>query len=160
MKKGVVRTVLIVLLLAGAAMSAGADIFSKIFNPDYPVYGFQQLGYSNPVTIEDLTAEVNFVKGEGAAVVRQDARVEKNGKTFVIKLLLRRGLTRVAGLEIKLQSDPLTKLNYITRLEHHDFTAFFGETEIDWNGSQARLEEIMRKYGEVFAQFYDTGLLR
>ncbi|MDR1317144.1 MAG: hypothetical protein LBK13_09760 [Spirochaetales bacterium] len=160
MKKRTVRMVFAILLLAGTAASGRAEIFSRIFNADYPVYGFAQLGYSKPVTIKDLTTEANFVNGEGVAVVVQEARVEKDGNKFVIKLLLRHRLTRIAGLEIKLESDPVTRLNYITELEHHNFTAFFGETEIEWNGSEARLDEIMQKYSEFFAQFYEEELFR
>jgi hypothetical protein len=157
---GCVKMVFAVLLTAGAAMNARADVFSRIFNADYPVYGFAQLGYSKPVTVKDLTVETNFLSGEGMAVVVREARVSKDGDKFVIKLLLRRGLTRIADLEIELESDPVTKFNYITELDYHDFAAFFGETEMEWNGREARLDEIMRKYGEFFPQFYDERIFR
>jgi hypothetical protein len=148
--------VLLVLVSTGVT----ADVFSRTFNPNYPVYGFNQIGFNKSPAANALTQTANFATGGDTVVLLDKAETDlKNGK-FKIELILRRGLTRVAKLELVLQSDTVTQLNYITRLDFYDFsTTPRRSVEIDWNGREARLDDIIRQFGQILSRFYNPNAL-
>ncbi|MDR2587889.1 MAG: hypothetical protein LBC67_00535 [Spirochaetales bacterium] len=145
----------VVLALLAAAVSA--DVFSKTFNLDYPLYGFGQIGFTQSPPARALTQPENFATGGGITIVLDEARTDaKNGK-FKIKLVARKGLTRAASLELVIQSDTVTHLNYITRLDFYDFGGFFRESvEIDWNGRESRLDDIIGQLAQILDRFYNV----
>jgi hypothetical protein len=147
-------------MLLFVAMGGWADIFSRTFNADYPVYGFNQIGFRKSPTARALTLEANFATGGDAVVLLDKVEVDdKNGK-YKIELVLRRGLTRMARLELVIQSDTVTRLNYITRLDFYDFsTRPRRNVEIDWNGRESRLDDIIKQFGELLNRFYNVNNL-
>jgi len=157
MENNGLRTAFIGLLLAFTAVSASADVFSKTFNPDYLMYGFSQIGFTKSPSANALTQSAYFATGGDIIVLLDETKTdEKNGK-FKMKLLLRKGLTRVASLELVIQSDTVTKLNYITRLDYYDFSATPRKSvEIDWNGNEQRLDNIIKQLGLIVSRFYNT----
>jgi hypothetical protein len=160
MKNKVLKTVFIGMLLVMVATGAIAGIFSTTFNADYPVYGFNQIGYQKSPNATALIQKENFSTGGDIVVLLNKAETDsKNGK-FKIELTLRRGLTKVAKLELVLQSDTVTKLNYITRLDYYDFTTTFGgNVTIDWNGREARIDDIIAEFGKLINRFYNSNAL-
>jgi hypothetical protein len=146
-------------LLVFVTLGAAADVFSRTFNTEYPIYGFNLIGYQKSPTAGALAQTANFAAAQDTAVLLDYARVEENGK-YKIKLTLRKGLTRVASLELVLQSDAVTRLNYITRLDFYDFSTFpRRNVEIDWNGREARLDDIMKQFGGLLNRFYNAAAL-
>jgi hypothetical protein len=160
MKNLHVKTAFIGILLVFVSTGVMADIFSRTFNPNYPVYGFNQIGFNKSPIAVALTQQANFATGGDIVVLLDKAETDhKNGK-FKIELILRRGLARVAKLELVLQSDTVTQLNYITRLDFYDFsTTPRRSVEIDWNGREARLDEIIKQFGQVLSRFYNPDAL-
>ncbi|MDR0598783.1 MAG: hypothetical protein LBG84_01695 [Treponema sp.] len=159
MKNKIGMAVFTGILLVFAAGEASGDIFSRTFNPEYPIYGFNRIGYQKSPTAAALTRRENFVTAPDTAVILEEAVNAKNGK-YKIKLVLRRGLTRTAALDMVLQSDTVTGLNYITRLDFHDFTADPQKNvEIDWNDRESRLDDIIKLFGELMIRFYNPAAL-
>ena len=148
------------IMLLFVEMSVEADVFSRTFNADYPVYGFNQIGFQKSPTVRALTLEANFTTSGDVVVLLNKAEVDgKNGK-YKIELVLRRGLTRMAKLELVIQSDTITRLNYITRLDFYDFsTTPRRSLEIDWNGRESRLDDIIKQFGELLNRFYNRNNL-
>jgi hypothetical protein len=63
-------------------------------------------------------------------------------------------------LELVIQSDTVTQSNYITRLDFNDFSRTRRRNvEIDWNGREARLNDIMKQFGELLNRFYNATAL-
>jgi hypothetical protein len=155
-----VKMVFTGVLLVFVSMGVMADIFSRTFNPDYPVYGFNLIGFSKSPTANALTQTTNFATGGDIVVLLDKAEVDhKNGK-FKMELMLRKGLSKMAALELVLQSDTVTKHNYITRLDFYDFSATLRRSvEMDWNGREARLDDIVRQFGRILSRFYNPDAL-
>jgi hypothetical protein len=123
------------------------------------MYGFNLIGYQKSPTAAALTQTENFATAQNIVVLLSETKMEKNGK-FKIKLVLRSGLTRIASLDLVIRSDTVTRLNYITRLDFYDFsTAPRRSLKIDWNGREARLDDIIKQFGEVLSRFYNATAL-
>jgi hypothetical protein len=148
------------MLLIFVSMGAMADIFSRTFNPDYPVHGFGLIGFDKSPTANSLTQTENFATGGDIVVLLHKAKVDHENGKFKMELVLRRGLAKVAVLELVLQSDTVTKRNYITRLDFYDFsTTLRRSVEMDWNGREARLDDIIRQFGQILSRFYNPNAL-
>jgi hypothetical protein len=159
MQNKIVKAVCIGIMLIFVVMGVAADVFSRTFNPDYSIYGFNLIGYQKSPTAGALTQAANFAVTQDTVVLLGETKMEKNGK-FKIKLILRKGLARIASLELVIQSDTVTRLNYITRIDFHDFSRTHRRNvEIDWNGREARLNDIMNQFGELLNRFYNTSTL-
>jgi hypothetical protein len=159
MRNKTVKAAFIGIMLVFVAMGVTADIFSRAFNPDYPIHGFNLIGYQKSPTAGALTQAANFAIAQDTVVLLEETKMEKNGK-FKIKLILRSGLTRIASLELVIQSDTVTQSNYITRLDFHDFSRTHRRNvEIDWNGRETRLNDIMKQFGELLNRFYNAAAL-
>jgi hypothetical protein len=159
MRNKIVMTAFTSILLVLVATGTAADIFSRTFNPDYPIYGFNLIGYQKSPAVAALTQTANFATARDTVVLLDEAKMEKNGK-YKIKLILRRRLTHAASLELVIQSDTVTQLNYITRLDFYDFsTTPRRSIEIDWNGREARLDDIIKQFGELMNRFYNAATL-
>jgi hypothetical protein len=146
------------ILMFLAAVAVGAGEFSKTFNADYPVYGFDRLGYEKSPTIHDLTLPENFLDTGNQYVTCEKARLNKDGDEFTITLLLTTGITRATRMEVKFRTEPRSRRNYPTSVSIYNFSTKKND-HISYSGREERLERILARYIELMDIFYNKEKL-
>jgi uncharacterized protein YxeA len=158
MKNEMMLMGIIGIMLVYETVTVNAQHFSKNFNMDYPVYGFDLMGYSKSPTVRELTLPDNFISDGNRRVTCEEAGFNKDGDEYTIKLLLNNGLTRTARLEVKFKSDTVTGRNFVTALSFRDLST--GRTErISYSDREQRLEQLITRFVEFMDMFYTKDKL-
>jgi hypothetical protein len=149
---------IIFIMLVSGSVSINAQNFSRTFNMDYPVYGIDLMGYTETLTMRDLTLQDNFIGGENRRVTLEEAALNKRGDEYTITLLLHTGLSRTARLKAKFKSDTSTGRNILVHLALYDIP--MGEIEqISFSGREIILERLISRYVELLDMFYNRNNL-
>jgi hypothetical protein len=153
--KGLVLVVAVIMPVFGISVLNALN-FSKTFNINYPIYGFDLLGYTKTPTIRDLTFADNFINTGNQRVTVEEALLNEDGDEYAIKLLLTNGINRRARLEIKLKTEDRSGHNYITAVSLYDFNTRRTEL-ISYSGREERIAQILTRYIELMDMFYNKG---
>jgi hypothetical protein len=155
--KSAIKGLFIIILVFGSINLYGQN-FSRRFNADYPVYGFDLLGYAKSPTVRDLTLPDNFMNTGNQRITVEEMSLNKDGDEYTIKLLLTNGINRRARFEIKLKTDDRAGRNYITAVSLYDFNTRRKE-HISYSGREERIAQILTRYIELMDMFYNKQKL-
>lgn len=140
--------------------SLTAQDFTKPFQPEYPIFGFEYLGYSSIPTAQDLLLPENLLdvtndNGHGQATF-EDLSID-NGVCSVT-LLFEANEKKLIRLQFKMQSDSFAEKNYLTYLKMANLSN--GNTqEIYYYGTQESLGEVLGGFSQLVNIFYDKNKL-
>ncbi|GHU88861.1 hypothetical protein FACS189476_06710 [Spirochaetia bacterium] len=144
------------IMLVFGMMELKADDFGR-FNADIPVFGFVELkGYSKAPTARDLTRDTNFINnGDIRVIVRER---DFHHDELELELDLYDGPSRIARLDIKIETDRFGDRNYVTHFKY--WSTRSGEIQSEYRGTRASLERNFNQFFQVLEQFYNMGTLR
>jgi hypothetical protein len=139
--------------------STHAQNFSSKFDPNFPVFGFDLLGYSSKPTAKALFQSNNFINqsdDEGLRAVVEKSSTDRG--IFSVQILLSKGKTRVMRIQVSVQSDDFTEQNHLTYLNFVNLSNGQSQ-EVRYNGSQNSLGRVLGAFSQFIDLLYDKSKL-
>ncbi len=152
---------LLVVLIVFSVININAQEFSKNFNVDYPLFGFNLLGYPTSPSASAFVDETNLMSvsnENGNIQVSIENKSSKNG-IFSITLLLVVNKQKIAKMQFSMQSDDFSEQNYLTSLRVIDLSS--GQSQLsEYDGySQRSLGEVLGGFSSLMEMFYNMDKL-
>jgi hypothetical protein len=147
---------IISVLLIFVIQTVNADNNFGRFNADAPVFGFVELkGYSKAPTARDLTLNANFVNNGDIRVIVRDRDFDHD--ELELQLDRYNGSSRIARLEIKIETYRSDSKNYITHFKY--WSSQTGEDQSEYRGNRSSLERNFDHFFSIIEQFYQVNIL-
>ena len=152
---------LLIVLIVFSIININAQEFSKNFNADYPLFGFNLLGYPSSPSASAFIDETNLMsvsnENENIQVSIENKSSQKG--IFSITLLMVVDKQKIAKMQFSMQSDDFSEKNYLTSLKFIDLSS--GESLLmEYDGySQRSLGKVLGGFSQLLELFYNTDKL-
>jgi hypothetical protein len=150
-----------ILMLVLGTTSLTAQNFSGKFNENFPVFGFNLLGYPKAPTARALVQADNFINVTTENGVRKavcESSSTNNKGVFTATILLTSDGNRILRLRFSLQSDEFTEQNYLTYLNAVMLQSGKSQ-ETRYRGTESSLGQVLGGFSQFIELIYDTDKL-
>ncbi|MGI5067046.1 hypothetical protein [Treponema putidum] len=157
------RIVLVVMCFLFVSVLSYAQQFSTIFNENYPIYGFEQMGCTAVITVKDLTTKERFFNGRdhhtnGWLETKLESKIISKGICTIILVQTLNG-KKVQEAQLVIQTGNYTKFNYLTEFRFIEYPDFNILEEEKYEGSEESLLRVLDDFSESMHIYYDLTWL-
>lgn len=156
-------TVLVIMYFLLISELSYAQQFSTIFNENYPIYGFEQMGAKAAITVKDLTAKEKLFNGRdhysnGRVETKLDSKTISKGICTIVLVQTLNG-KKVEEAQLLIQTGKYTKFNYLTEFRFIEYPDFDILEEKKYEGSEESLLRVLDDFSESMHLYYDITWL-